>query len=189
MGSSQNFGEKMESKNVNENSNVSSENCWERTARQKKFLKKPNNKTAKKQFFRELEKMSGHDFFISSGFGPGLKAFDGKIFTDLETCSKIFKVADLSKKLDFEVVKLLSTTLLYVHFCESNDYGFFFGLARHDLLSSFFRILIELRQSVIAGEQNSTFVFETLLIFVTYFLPHVFAVETSAKGFEKYYKF
>jgi hypothetical protein len=141
------------------------ENRWERTNKNKKFLKKPTNKTAKKQFFKELRNNSV--VFDAVNEYPMI---DTKILRDLETCAKILQVADHSKKLDLEVVELLSATLCLRmnNFAENKETEWVemgFEYARHGLLTLFFEIFIKLRERAMKGEKMSISILWGLLGF------------------------
>merc|ERR1711964_238191 len=98
--------------NPNQPENLANEKAWERTIKNKKFMKKPYNKTSKKQFFKELMKNS----IVYHPLRTNEQLFDPRIRNDLETCAKIFAAADLSKQLDLEVLELLLNSLWDIYF-------------------------------------------------------------------------
>ena len=85
---------------------------------------------------------------------------------DLETCAKIFEVADLAKKLDLEVLSLLSTTLCLRPTTDYNDIvKIYFEYARHDLVKIFFKIALKLQEKAIADEKMTTEIMHSLICF------------------------
>merc|ERR1712098_42722 len=121
------MGAKMMQKN-NSGLAPSSKKEWQRTTKQKKFLKKPKNKTAKKQYFKELEQILREES----------EAAEALAKNDLETFAKVLEFADISKELDLKVLG----TLLYVltkSMCKEGDaIETFFNLARHNILAILF---------------------------------------------------
>merc|ERR1712098_926773 len=91
---------KMEQMN-NSTSAANSKKEWQRTNKQKKFLKKPKNKTAKKQFFKELEQNLREES----------ETAEELVKSDLETFAKILQFADISKKLDIKLLRALVDAL------------------------------------------------------------------------------
>jgi hypothetical protein len=89
-----------------------------------------------------------------------------KVRSDLETCAEILEVADLSKRLDLQVVALLSGTLCKgIPIKEYELAEITFEYARHGLIKLFFKLFIKLRESVIAGEEVQTHIFSEMLGF------------------------
>jgi hypothetical protein len=129
-------------------------------------LKKPNNKTAKKQFFKEL--LENSVVFDAVNEYPMI---DTKILRDLETCAKILQVADHSKKLDLEVVELLSATLCLRmnNFAENKETEWVemgFEYARHGLFQTFFQLCIKLREKTLSGEELPALIIGNLIVFL-----------------------
>jgi hypothetical protein len=149
----------------NETKEDPTDECWERTNKQKKFLKKPNNKTAVKHFFRELLEKS---VVVISPYKS--KRVDPRILSDLATCAKIFKVAEISTKLHLELLLRLMTTF-YLQYSPS-AIDAFFKYAKHDLLSIFFKTLIKLKPRVLAGEELPTAVFQKIQAFFLEYLSY-----------------
>merc|ERR1712058_53981 len=91
---------KMMQKN-NSDPTLSSKTEWQRTNKQKKFLKKPKNKTAKKQYFKELEQ----------NLREGSETAEELVKNDLETFATLLEFADISKELDLTVLGALVRAL------------------------------------------------------------------------------
>lgn len=82
-------------------------------------------------------------------------------------CAKIFEVSDASQTLDIKVLFLLLGT-----FAVRGDLKMFLELARYDLVKSFFKLLINLRERVLADEQEPTAVFDNILSVLNAFLKY-----------------
>jgi len=113
---------------------------WQRTNKQKKFLKKPKNKIAKKQYFKELEQTLKEP-----------KTAEKLFKKDLKTFSKILEFADISKVLDLNVVKLVIQALKEIITDEKDELvvEVFYNLARHNVLQILFKTLIVLKEKIL----------------------------------------
>jgi hypothetical protein len=124
------------------NSNLlpKNEKSLQQTNRQKKFLKKPNNKKAKNQYFRELLQDSEQK----------LGTAERLIKNDLETFGKILQFADISKESDLKVLRFTMNPLLASINREEDQSRVetFFNFAHHDILVIMFQLLIALKKIV-----------------------------------------
>jgi hypothetical protein len=111
----------------------------ERTNNNKKFLKKPDNKTAKKRFFKELLRTgTAATVNASTIHARDLLMIDEKILNDMETFKKILEFADFSNVLDLKVV----FNLLFRTRVEMRSFDLvtkFFKFVQHGLLKVFFK--------------------------------------------------
>merc|ERR1712098_253148 len=126
------------------------EKNWQRTSKLKKFLKKPKNKTAKKQYFKELVQ----------NLRKGPEIAERLVKNELETFSKILDFADISKKLDLELLELLldalkDTITKEEYKCESIET--FYALARHNIITILFKMLIVLKEKILAQYKHVHF--------------------------------
>merc|ERR1712098_862285 len=134
---------KKSAKMMQKNDSASAPNndkSWQRTNKQKKFLKKPENKTAKKQYFKELAK----------NLQESIKTAEELVKDDLETFAKILEFADISKELDLIVLILLLDARRYSIKTEDDVVETFFNLARHGVLVILFQMLIVLKEKVLS---------------------------------------
>ena len=115
-----------------------------RTNKHKKFLKKPRNKTAKKQFFKELQQTIRQKE-IAQSF----------VKNDLETFAKILQFADISKELDLRLMRLLIRAVQKILISEEDvRVEVFFNFARHNILLILFQILDVLKEKILTDYKN-----------------------------------
>jgi len=143
-------------------------------------LKKPNNKTAKKQYFKELAK--------SLQFGPETNR-TMLANNDLETFAKILQFADISKELDLKVLILLLQTLR-ASICTTkaeDRVETFFNFAHHNIPAILFQILIDLIEKILVDYNKiQSFLLDKILRFFNIFLclKRVEKLLRNTEGFE-----
>merc|ERR1712098_339276 len=109
------------------------------------FLKKQKNKTAKKQYFKEL----------AQNLREGSETAEELVKNDLETVAMLLKFADISKELDLNVLIKLLEALGKLTKKDEDTVELFFNLARHNILAILFQMMIVLKEKVLTHYKNS----------------------------------
>merc|ERR1712098_760492 len=139
--------------------------------------KKSKNKTAKKQYFKELGQ------FLREKSETAEKL----VKNDLETFAMLLEFADISKELDLSVlIKLLEALWDSTEKIE-DTIEIFFNLARHNILAILFKMMIVLKKKVLTNYKQLQIIllYEILALFnMSLGLKRVHKLLRSTEGFE-----
>jgi len=125
---------------IMQSNHINNRKGYERTNKQKKFLKKPKNKTARKQFFKEI---------LQNGSERRNKTLENFLNFDLETFASILHFADISKELEVEIIGWLLYAPLELG-TEADEIEMFFSFSRHNIFALLFQLLIALRAKALS---------------------------------------
>merc|ERR1712098_427988 len=139
--------------------------------------KKPKNKTAKKQYFKEL----------AQNLREKSETAEKLVKNDLETFATLLEFADISKKLDLTVLGALVRALWESTEKDEDTVETFFNLARHNILEILFKMMIVLKEKYLTNYNKLQIVLLNAIF--TFFnvylaLKRVQKLLRSTEGFE-----